>query len=151
MPSGAVCPRADPRVHARSRVPSPRSSCVKRSRPAAVSASLLAYFAVQDFDVFVPKSTVVRELIALANGVTAASEVERFVLLGVSGKALIRTSWSDAAEVSTSAFEKLKKATRPSPDLDAEVASEHSELDPSSVAHTGSPLHRASDTLALDR
>jgi hypothetical protein len=91
---------------------------------------------VTSFEDFVPDVARVRGLLGPGS---RAADLERFVLLGVSGKVIVRTSWTDDAELSRHVFEKLKNKSAPPGDIDAESPVEHAELDPGSRSAPFSP------------
>lgn len=76
------------------------------------------------FDDFCPAPATANALLA-ERGMPRAKGFERWAMLGVSGRALLRKSWTSAAEVTERGFVALRAATEPEPDLAASTVRNH--------------------------
>jgi hypothetical protein len=81
----------------------------------------------ETFDDFCPAPAAADALLA-ARGMPPATGFERWAMLGVSGRALLRKSWTSAAEVTVRGFEALRDAAEPEPDLAATTVRNHRRL-----------------------
>jgi hypothetical protein len=85
----------------------------------------------EEFEDFVPEASAANSLLAEL-GKRPVARSERCALLGVSGSAVLRKSWTDAVELSEAEFATVRDAPEPAANLDQAGPSQHRMLDPES-------------------